>query len=66
MKPEFIKAQKKGSILLENRFKTEKGEYRIVISRYNSDIYFFKYRDGVLLECQNLNAAKPKEDNSNG
>lgn len=66
MKPEFVKAQKKGSILLENRFKTEKGEYRIVISRYNSDIYFFKYRDGALLECQNLNTTKPKEENLDG
>lgn len=66
MKLEFICAETKGHILLENRFETEKGKYRIVISRYNSDIYFFKYRNGDLLECQNLSTAKPKEVNNNG
>lgn len=66
MKLEFICAETKGSILLENRFETEKGKYQIVIRRYNSNLYFFKYRNGDLLECQNLSTAKPKEVNTNG
>lgn len=66
MKLEFICAETKGVILLENHFETEKGKYRIVISRYNSAIYFFKYRNGELLECQNLSIAKPKGGMTNG
>lgn len=61
MKREFTLAETNGKILIENRFETEKGNYRVVVSRYRAQIYFFKYRDGKLLECQNLTMAKPKE-----
>lgn len=66
MKLEFICAEVKGHILMDNRFVTEKGVYRIVIRRYRNHIYFFKYRDDNLLECQDLSIAKPKEVNNNG
>lgn len=60
MKHEFMVAETNGFILMDNRFETEKGEYRITIKRHRSAIYFFKYRNGKLLECQNLSTAKPK------
>lgn len=61
MKLEFIRAELGGKILLENHFETEKGTYKIVIRKYNNNIYFYKYRNDRLLECQNLSTAKPKE-----
>ena len=66
MKLEFICAEVKGHILMDNRFETEKGVYRIVIRRYKNHIYFFKYRNDNLLECQDLSIAKPKEVKTNG
>lgn len=65
MRREYIHAEVKGQILLDNRFDTEKGVYQVTIRKYNSGIYFFKYRNGVLLECQNLSKMKTKEDNNN-
>ena len=66
MKREFILAEKNGEILIDNSFETVKGKYQIVICRHRRDIYLFKYRDGKLLECQNLNCAKAKEVKENG
>lgn len=66
MKLEFICAENMGAVLMDNRFVTEKGSYRIVIRRHRNHIYFFKYRDGNLLECQDLSIAKPKEVKTNG
>lgn len=60
MKLEFVSAQENGEILIDNRFETLKGKYQIIISRHNSNLYFFKYRDGTLLECQNLGKASVK------
>lgn len=60
MKLEFISAQENGEILIDNRFETPKGKYQIIISRHNSNLYFFKYRDGTLLECQNLGKSSVK------
>ena len=55
MKREFEKASTLGRLLLSNSFDTPKGRYRIDIREYEGNIYFFKYRDGSLLECRNLN-----------
>lgn len=66
MKREFILAEKNGETLIDNSFETVKGKYQIVIRRHRSDIYLFKYRDGKLLECQNLSCAKAKEAEENG
>ena len=66
MKREYALASCYGEILLDNTFETAKGRYQIIIRKFNSNIYFFKYRDGKLLECQNLNIAKPKEVSTNG
>lgn len=66
MKREFILAEKNGETLIDNSFETAKGKYQIVIRRHRSDIYLFKYRDGKLLECQNLSFTKAKEVKENG
>ena len=55
MKAEFVKAASMGPLIKSNSFDTERGKYLIDIREYNGDIYFFKYRDGDLLECCNLN-----------
>lgn len=55
MKPEFVKAASRGPLIKSNSFDTPKGKYRIDLREYDGDIYFFKYRDGQLLECCNLN-----------
>ena len=60
MKREFELAQTYGDILIDNSFETEKGKYQVVIRKYHSDIYFFKYRDGHLLECQDLSKVSAK------
>lgn len=66
MKREFILAEKNGETLIDNSFETAKGKYQIVIRRHRNDIYLFKYRDGKLLECQNLSCTKAKEVKKNG
>lgn len=54
MRPEFEKAST-GYLIKSNSFDTPKGRYRIDIREHQGNIYFFKYRDGDLLECCNLN-----------
>lgn len=58
MKPECAEAMKKGTLLKVQNFETAKGVYRLAYIRYNGDIYMFKTRDGVMLECGNLNKMK--------
>lgn len=66
MKREFELALAYGDVLVDNTFETEKGKYNIVICRYHGDIYFFKLRDGRILECQNLNKVGAKGGPKNG
>lgn len=54
MKPEFKQALL-GRLIKSNSFDTSRGKYGIDIREHKGDIYFFKYRDGELLECCNLN-----------
>lgn len=63
MKAIFYKARRYGKVVKMNNFDTPKGKYQIVLKMYNDDIYFFKYRDGVLLECSNL-SEKGREEKS--
>lgn len=60
MKYRFIEALKKGDVVKNQAFETDKGVYQITLIRYNNDIYFFKYRNGKLMECSNLNRAKTR------
>ena len=66
MKREFELAQTHGDILIDNSFETEKGKYQIIVYKYHGDIYFFKYRDGRLLECQDLSKVSAKGGSKNG
>lgn len=65
MKPEFIAAAQNGMTLIDNTFETPKGKYNIIISRYKNQFFFFKFRDGELMECRNLNTAMPKPNATN-
>ena len=60
MQYKFIEARKKGEVVKNQAFDTDKGVYQITLIRYKNDIYFFKYRDGKVVECSNLNKAKTR------
>ena len=54
MKRAFERALSDGVSIKTNIFTTERGVYTINLRELDGDIYFFKYRDGELLECVNL------------
>jgi hypothetical protein len=58
MKPEFLAAAKKGTVVKNQRFETAKGTYEITIVRHRGKFYMFKLLEGKLVECTDLN----KED----
>lgn len=60
MKFRFIEALKNGEVVKNQSFETDKGVYQITLIRYKNDIYFFKYRNGKVVECSNLNKAKTR------
>lgn len=55
MRPDIEKAKLLGPLVKSNTFDTEKGKYKIDLREYKGHIYFFKYRDGQLLEACDLN-----------
>lgn len=60
MKYRFIEALKNSDIVKNQAFETDKGVYQITLIRYKNEIYFFKYRNGKIVECSNLNRAKTR------
>ena len=58
MKKEFIDAIFEGEIVKQQTFITEKGAYQLFMVRRENDIYFYKYLDGKMVECCNLNKAQ--------
>ena len=54
MRKDFAKAISKGTVIKNQNFVTARGVYQIVFVRYENDIYFFKYRNGELVECCSL------------
>ena len=54
MRKDFAKAASKGTVIKNQNFVTARGVYQIVFVRYENDIYFFKHRNGQLVECCNL------------
>ena len=54
MRPDIEKAALMGPLIKSNTFDTPKGKYRIDIRTYKGCIYFFKYRDNILMEACNL------------
>lgn len=56
MRADFEKVLTSGPLIKRNVFHTDRGAYRIDIRELNKRVYFFKYRDDVLLECMDLNS----------
>ena len=54
MRKDFAKAVSKGAVIKNQNFVTDRGVYQLVFVRYENNIYFFKYRNGQLVECCNL------------
>ena len=54
MKPEFIEAATRGRVVKSNTFETECGKYAIDILAYKGELYFFKSKNGKIVECLNL------------
>lgn len=66
MKYEFINALKYGVTIKDQSFNTERGCYQIVLVRHKTSVYFFKYLNGKIVECCNLNKKKPMKEKNNG
>ena len=60
MRKDFAKAVSKGVVIKNQNFVTARGVYQIVFVRYENDIYFFKHRNGKLVECCNLSTLSVK------
>ena len=54
MRKDFAMAASNGTVIKNQNFVTDRGVYQIVFVRYENDIYFFKHRNGKLVECCNL------------
>ena len=54
MKPEFIEAVTRGKVVKSNTFETECGRYAIDILTYKGELYFYKSKNGKIVECLNL------------
>lgn len=55
MKTQFIKAINNGEIVKTQAFVTDRGIYQIFLVRSEGFIYFYKYLNGKMVECCNLN-----------
>lgn len=67
MQKEFTNALVLGRVAKSNTFETERGLYKIDIRVWRKRVYFFKYKDGVLVECMKLYGEKKGErDDSQG
>lgn len=62
MRKDFAKAVSKGTVIKNQNFVTDRGVYQLVFVRYESNIYFFKYRNGQLVECCNLSNLGNNQD----
>lgn len=54
MKKEFIKAVTRGRVVKSNTFDTDLGKYIIDIVVHDGTFYFYKTKDGKIVECLNL------------
>lgn len=61
MQKEFANALVLGRVIKSNTFVTERGTYKIDIRLWRKKVYFFKYKDGVLVECMKLYGEKKGE-----
>ena len=63
MRKDFAKAMENGTIIKKQNFVTARGVYQIIFVRHENEIYFFKYRNGVGVECCNLSNLGNNQDN---
>lgn len=61
MHKEFANALVLGRVVKSNTFVTERGTYKIDIRLWRKKVYFFKYKDGVLVEVMKLYGEKKGE-----
>lgn len=54
MKDEFITASMYGRVVKSNTFETKRGKYTIDILIYEDSFYFYKLKNGTIVECINL------------
>ena len=62
MQKEHTNALILGRVVKSNTFVTERGTYKIDIRVWRKNIYFFKYKDGVLVECENIYSLAKKQE----
>lgn len=58
MKEEFNDALFNGEFIYQNEFHTNRGTYLIKIFRHEGMLYIFKYKNGKIVECNNLSKMK--------
>lgn len=63
MQKEFTNALVLGRVVKSNTFETDRGQYKIDIRVWRKRVYFFKYKDGVLVECMKLYGEKKEKEN---
>ena len=61
MKLQFINAINNGEIVKTQTFITDKGCYQLIHVRSEGCIYFYKYLNGKMVECCNLNELEGRE-----
>ena len=62
MKQEYMDAIKYGKVIKHQTFLTDRGGYQIVLVRYKNSVYFYKYLNGKIVECCNLNRKKSEKE----
>ena len=62
MRKDFANAASNGIVIKNQNFVTTRGVYQIIFVRYENDIFFFKHRNGKLVECCNLSALGNNKD----
>lgn len=61
MQKEFVNVLVHGRVIKSNTFETNRGLYKIDIRLWRKSVYFYKYKDGVLVECVRLYGDKKGE-----
>ena len=61
MKTEYVKAIFDGEVVKTQVFNTERGIYQLFHVRNGRDIYFYKYKNGKMVECCNLSTLEGKQ-----
>lgn len=60
MREDFKEVLNRGEFVFCQRFDTMNGVYEIKIVRFWDNVYYFKYKNGKVVECNNLNTMKAR------